>query len=321
VLRKIAATLRDILQFLTKACHAIKDGVLWFINVPSRIAHAIANFFRGIGHAIADFFRNVGQFIVGVGKTLLRAVYLAGMGILWFLILLIVVRLLVYLIPKAYRAYRAYMLRRREAEANRICERYARESREGVARAGAEGAERPRQEQRAWGSNTREANDWERERDRDRDRDRERLRREAEARQQRERDSRRREQDHQRRRDEVLEEARANKRLKAAFESWKVYRERVLDVKKTMTKFPEPYAHFDCTDAACKQRKRRLQLCQHGIEKLYRAAGGDLEQLLKDERRTWHPDRFSACPADSGRDIYLKATELFQVIDGLYNRL
>jgi uncharacterized membrane protein len=291
VLPKISAILQYVLQFLTKASHAIKNGVLWLLNAPSRIAHAIANFFRGVGHTIADFLRHVGQFIVAVGRALLRALYLMGMGILSLLILIIVVRLLVYLIPKAYQAYQGYRLRRSQAEANRIRERYARESRE-------EEAERIRQEQEAWGSRTREANE----------RERERLRREeGEADQQRERDRTMSEEEHQ--------------RLKAAFKDWKTYREPLLDLKKAITEFPEPYADFDCADAACKQKKRLLKLCQHGIERLYRAAGGDLKQLLKDERCIWHPDKFSGCPADPEGVFYKKATELCQVINPLYDRL
>lgn len=93
--------------------------------------------------------------------------------------------------------------------------------------------------------------------------------------------------------------------------------EALLSCLENMNRFPDP-PFWPCT-LQCKSSKD-LRACHHTIERLYRASGKPFQELLKQEVRRWHPDKFSKCPKSSLMIIQAKAAEMFKIIQGLIEK-
>ena len=74
--------------------------------------------------------------------------------------------------------------------------------------------------------------------------------------------------------------------------------------------FP-PFGSYSCGKERC-TKYENLAVCGHNVEKTFRGSGQYSEEFLQQQRRTWHPDKFS------GRgSVQVKAKELFQIIGNL----
>ncbi|KAH6629298.1 hypothetical protein C7974DRAFT_184359 [Boeremia exigua] len=99
-----------------------------------------------------------------------------------------------------------------------------------------------------------------------------------------------------------------------AYMQWRARTEALLSARETMTRFPAP-PFWPCA-RACRPLGA-LGACPHSLERLYRAAGGSFEELLKAEKRRWHPDRFERCPVAGREGIKEMAQGMFVLVQGL----
>jgi hypothetical protein len=90
--------------------------------------------------------------------------------------------------------------------------------------------------------------------------------------------------------------------------------------RSTMTVFPDPPSRW-CPDLTCRKNSstRKLAACPHNLEKTL-SADPAFPDSLKVERLRWHPDKFSKCPEDVRELFRAKASEIFVVVNRLYQQ-
>lgn len=84
----------------------------------------------------------------------------------------------------------------------------------------------------------------------------------------------------------------------------------------SMTAFPS-FPALRCDNASCTATvgSRKLEACPCSIAKAFNMLA---PSNLKAERTRWHPDRFAACPGDKRDAFQAMASEVFAVVNGLY---
>ncbi|KAK2750079.1 hypothetical protein FQN57_004571 [Myotisia sp. PD_48] len=134
----------------------------------------------------------------------------------------------------------------------------------------------------------------------------------------------RREKEHAERREQAFRAQLLHQHILYALKHWQKRATQFSSNRQNMTEFdfPEPPALQGIQHrAGCLGRGEQLVACRCSIEKLYNVATGNnptkLAELLRQEIRAWHPDRF-CCAAAGDRIVFqAKATELVQVIGSI----
>lgn len=160
--------------------------------------------------------------------------------------------------------------------------------------------------------------------------ERARLRREAEA---AERERSRREEEaarEKRRRDAEVAVAIAERReletRANAFESWMQKSETMLRDRTNIRLLPQPDIRMLCKDPTCTARMESLRItcCTHSMKQLVDAyvkvkhlSEERKRGLLKSQKKTWHPDRFTRCPEEARERIQRVAEEFMKIMGGL----
>lgn len=84
--------------------------------------------------------------------------------------------------------------------------------------------------------------------------------------------------------------------------------------KQQLRIFPELPVQ-PCENEACAAEKegRALKACKCNLHDIFKGRA-----TLKVDRLQFHPDKFSSCPADVRAEMVQKATEVFVVVDGMF---
>lgn len=139
----------------------------------------------------------------------------------------------------------------------------------------------------------------------------EQKRREQRARREKER-MRRDEEQRAKRAEYVQRQQRAE--CHAAYRKWEARRPSAVE-RRRVEDVPEPPA-WPCDDPGCADR--RIKACKHSLQRLYRAWDSEYFEILKKERSYWHPDNFEPFEDSRRRRVKEKVTEMFQIINSLY---
>lgn len=140
----------------------------------------------------------------------------------------------------------------------------------------------------------------------------EQKRREQRARREKER-MRRDEEQRAKRAEYVQRQQRAE--CRAAYRKWEARRPSALEERRRVEDIPEPPA-WPCDDPGCADR--RLKACKHSLQRLYRAWDSEYFEILNKERLYWHPDNFEPFEDSRRQRVKEKVTEMFQIINSLY---
>ncbi|EME88648.1 uncharacterized protein MYCFIDRAFT_80020 [Pseudocercospora fijiensis CIRAD86] len=101
------------------------------------------------------------------------------------------------------------------------------------------------------------------------------------------------------------------------YKAWRQDAEEAFKDYTTMEVFPTPpFPDVICNKPACilSRATRALKICSCDIEKAVKGAG----RPIKEERKCWHPDKFSMCREEVREEFQAKAKEVFQVVVRMY---
>lgn len=275
-------------NFFKPCIHAVQAAFHWVARTPHRMWTAVSNFFKAMGHGIAA----VAGTIVGITKTFL---WFTLMVILIVIALGIVINTAPLVFRFCKRVQASIREEREQAERQRLLEDFERQA--------AERAKMRDEARRKWAEEEEAAR-------------KERAREEEEARRSKERE------EAQKQVQERLRKWREQQEFQRCFETWQADAEAFFRNMETAQHFPEP--RLDKCDV-CRARELSSQavfevkICQHNLEKLLRAAG-NYEDVLRRQRRMWHPDKLSRV-GDSVREAMIrKATAMSQMIGALWDK-
>jgi hypothetical protein len=108
---------------------------------------------------------------------------------------------------------------------------------------------------------------------------------------------------------------------KLELRAWKERCDQAFANRSTMVGFPEPPA-VECSLGSCARAAQHseLSVCKCAIQSAFSLLPSLFPQGLKNERLRWHPDKFSVC-SDLVRDEFRsKASELFVVVNAMYEK-
>lgn len=149
---------------------------------------------------------------------------------------------------------------------------------------------------------------------------RERRQKEQQEQQQNEaREKARRQQEQNRKQTETKKQQTSRPTLThAACNAWKTRADAVLINFAELKFFPKPPVSGTCDKHSCVAGKetRALEACPCDIQAVFEMLKSTVS--LKDERRKWHPDRFSACQEDKREKFQEVAKEIFILVDAMY---
>ncbi|ORY63291.1 uncharacterized protein BCR38DRAFT_436436 [Pseudomassariella vexata] len=105
------------------------------------------------------------------------------------------------------------------------------------------------------------------------------------------------------------------------FKLWMLKTELAMCQRDHIRTIPQPKA-IACNDPVCKDTMGalRVSFCRHGMQKLLNAyvkihkSEDWKERFLCEQKRVWHPDRFTRCPEDVRSHIQQVAEELMKVM-------
>ncbi|KAK4629963.1 hypothetical protein CLAFUW4_08624 [Fulvia fulva] len=101
-----------------------------------------------------------------------------------------------------------------------------------------------------------------------------------------------------------------------AIVAWRTKVEMMSADYASLESFPSPPTTVRCTNAKCHaEQHRALPVCECNVRAAFWRVPG-LDPM--EERRTWHPDRFSACEADKRERFKAMAREMFVVVDEMF---
>ncbi|KAF7197582.1 hypothetical protein HII31_01085 [Pseudocercospora fuligena] len=101
------------------------------------------------------------------------------------------------------------------------------------------------------------------------------------------------------------------------YKAWRQDAEEAFKDYTAMEVFPTPpFPDTICNKPECLlgRSSRALKICPCDIEKAIKATG----RPMKEERKCWHPDKFSTCKEEVREAFQAKAKEVFQVVVKMY---
>ncbi|KAI1499408.1 hypothetical protein F5X99DRAFT_389857 [Biscogniauxia marginata] len=153
----------------------------------------------------------------------------------------------------------------------------------------------------------------------------ERRRREAEEAARRNREEERERNRRQQRESEVTARRKTLESISNNFVAWKKKTEAMMSDRAKIRSIPQPTSS-PCNDSTCKERMARLEItfCTHNMKRLVDAyvevnklSIEERRRLLDQQKKMWHPDRFTRCSEDVKENVQQVAQELMKIMDGL----
>jgi len=272
-------------DFIIRCYNTLKSCALWIAHLPKSVASSISRWIHAIGSAISAVVHAIKVAIVVVTISLITVI-------------------IVYtIVVGAIKLLRRYQQHRQVEQENKLREQAEQRRREELflrvrkleaeAKILKEENERHRREQR------------------------QKEEREAERKHKDEQDRRRKRE--QRQRQQGQEKRRRAESDQNAYQDWQKRCDNFRENREASTTFPAPPTWPCTTSPPCD--RGILDACRHSIERLYRASGRDIEEVLKRGKLEWHPDKFAKCRSSCREEMQKKATQMFQIIQQLEDQL